>query len=126
MNAMGGAAMCHGARFAHDFRASGAELIAGLVDIVHAQSQMPESVSQIVKMSVPIIRQFHDRVIAFVAVTDKGQGELAGRLFAFAQQFHTQDITIKLDRFIQIIDSDHLMEKLHSILLPRYLSFVRG
>ena len=89
MNAMGVLPCAMGPGFAHDFRASGAELIAGLVDIVHAQSQMPESVAQIVKMSVPIIRQFHDRVIAFVAVTDKGQGELAGRIFAFAQQFHT-------------------------------------
>ena len=44
---------------------------------------------------VPIVGQLDDRAVGLIAVADKGQGELAGRVIALAQQLHAEQLGIE-------------------------------
>jgi hypothetical protein len=57
--------------------------------------------------------QFEHGVIAFFAVTDEGQRELAVGVVIPAQQFHAQHLGIEIDGTIQISHTQHRMQHSH-------------
>jgi hypothetical protein len=107
------AAVSHRPRLAHNFGAAAAQVVARLIDVIYSQSEVTEGVADVVLMGLPIVSEFNDGVVGFVAVADEGQGKFAGWVVSLAQQLHAQNVTIELDRLIQIVNSNHRMQKLH-------------
>jgi F-type H+-transporting ATPase subunit gamma len=77
-----------------------AQFVARLIDVIDSQSEVAEGVAEVVFMGLPIVSEFNDGVVGFVAVADEGQGKFAGWIVSFAQQLHAQNVTIELDRLI--------------------------
>src|SRR5207302_9078261 len=75
------AAMRHRAGRTRDLDPGGAELLARLVDIGHADCEMTKGAAEIVGLGLfPVVGQLDHRRIGLLAVADKGKGELAGRV----------------------------------------------
>ena len=73
---------------------------------------MTKGAAQVVGLRLaPIVGQLDHRVVALVAVTDKGEGELPARVISFAQQLHSEQIGIKLQRRVKIADPDHRVQE---------------
>jgi len=72
------AVMLHRSGLPHDFGAAAAQLVASLINILHAQSQMAEAVADVILVSVPIVGEFHHCIVRLIAVADEGQGEFTG------------------------------------------------
>jgi len=65
------------------------EAFAGLVDVGNTDREMAKRAAQIIRLGlIPVMGQFDHRIVVLVAVADKSQGELAGRIVAFSQQLH--------------------------------------
>jgi len=106
--------MLHRAGLAHDFDAFGAQLSAGFIDVRNAQCDVPETVANIVRVRVPVVSQFDDRVGLLRPVADKDIGKPARRIFPLFQQFHAKPVAIEFQTLIEIIDSDHRVDDFHS------------
>ena len=62
---------------ARDLDPGGAQLPAGLVDIGHADREMPEGAAERVGFGLlPVMGQLDDRAVGLVAIADKGQRDL--------------------------------------------------
>ena len=70
------AAVLHRSSFADDFNAFGLEVGAHLVNVVHAQCEMTKRITLIVTGCSPVMSQFDDGIIFFVAITNKRKGKL--------------------------------------------------
>src|SRR5439155_12284130 len=81
------AAMRHRAGRTGDLDPGRAERFARLVDVRHADRQMAEGAAEAIRLFLaPIMGQLDDRAVGLLAIADKGEGELAGRVVALAQQ----------------------------------------
>src|SRR5436190_5517644 len=71
------AAMRHRACRARDLDPCGGKLLAGLVDVRHANREMAEAAAERIGLGLlPIVGQLDDRAVVLVAIADKGEGEL--------------------------------------------------
>src|SRR5919106_5184729 len=109
-------AVLHRAGLANNLGTLPAEFIASFVNIVDSQSEMAESIAEVVLMSIPIVSQLDNRIFGLVAVAHEGEGETAGRIIFLSKQFHPQNIAVEFDRCTQVVDPNHRVEKFHGIL----------
>ena len=106
------AAMRHRAGRARHLDPGGGELFAGLVDIGHADREMAEGAAQRIGLRlIPVMGQLDHRRIGFVAIADKRQGELAGRVIALAQQLHAEQLGVEMQRFVEVLDPEHRVQQ---------------
>src|SRR5260370_33448775 len=115
---------------AHDLAAGLGDLLAHAVDIGHADGEMAETGAEFVGLLLaPVVGQLDGAVLALVAVADEGQGVLAGRHVALAQQLHAHRPGIEGERLVEILHADHRVQHAvvgggvgHLPLLYDYLS----
>src|SRR5260370_29043587 len=115
---------------ARDLAAGLGDLLAHAVDIGHADGEMAETGAEFVGLLLaPVVGQLDGAVLALVAVADKGQGVLAGRHVALAQQLHAHRPGIEGERLVEILHADHRVQHAvvgggvgHLPLLYDYLS----
>lgn len=65
--------------FADDVSALPLHTFAGFVGIVHFNRDVSVGVAQVVSFRIPVVRQFQNRAVGFIAVTDEGKGKSALR-----------------------------------------------
>jgi len=69
----------HRSALADNLGAPAAQVIASFVNVFDAKRLVAEGIAEIVFVGVPIVSQFDDSVIGFVAVADKCQGKFFRR-----------------------------------------------
>ncbi|AEW73338.1 hypothetical protein EcWSU1_01900 [Enterobacter ludwigii] len=102
----GGAAFDR-ASFTRHVTAVAANTFTGFGCVVHFQRDMTISGAQLIAVHAPVVGQFDDRFVRFRAVTHKRQRVFIFRVFAGAQQFHTQYVSVEIDRTLQIANAQH-------------------
>ena len=80
-----GGAVFHRASFAHDIAAFGAGRITGGIRVFYFDGDVAIGIAQVVAAGVPIVGEFQNGVVDFIAIADKGQGEFDYRVDALAQ-----------------------------------------
>src|SRR4030095_2450420 len=105
--------MLHRAGLAYDLNPFSSKLIAGFVNVRHAERDMPKTVANVIRVRVPVIGKFNDCVSFLRPIPDKDVGKTARGIFPLLQEFHAESITVKLETLIQIIDSDHRVNDFH-------------
>ena len=89
-------AMRHRTSRPRDVDARRSKALAGLVDVRNTDRQMTKGTAQVIGLGLtPVMGQLDHGIAALVAVTDKGEGKLPGRIIAFAQQPHPKQVGIK-------------------------------
>lgn len=101
-----GCAVFHQAGFADDVSALPLHAFAGLVGIVHFNRDVSVGVAQVVSFRIPVVRQFQNRAVGFVAVTDEGKGKSAFGIVFSAEQFHTQNVLVGIEGFFEIAHAE--------------------
>src|SRR5690554_5234922 len=106
-----------------DGYAFGLELLAQLIDIIHPERQVPEIAATGVLLRIPVVGQLHHWRLTFPGtglVFRSGQEHQckAALLAVFTGDFHhTQQVAEEVESVVQIADSNHRMQVLHSWLL---------
>ena len=100
-----GAAVRHRSRLADNLGGPAVQVIASFVNVFDAKGQVAECIAEIVFEGFPSVSQFDDGVAGFVAVADKRQGEFTLCCAAAS----SQNIAVELNRFVQIVHSNHRM-----------------
>src|SRR6476646_8321178 len=79
-------AMLHRARFAADLTAALTHFLASLVRVIHLHCDVPESVTHVVGLCVPVMRKLEDGCPVLIVVSDESIGETAIGIVRFAQE----------------------------------------
>jgi len=108
-----GAAGIHGSGFANDLATPGANPFCGGLNVVDFDGDVPVTITQVVALSAPVVGKLQDRLVAFVAVADERQRELAIRIVLLAQQAHAEHVSVEVDRALQISDPKHGVKNSH-------------
>lgn len=103
-------AMHHRTCFTNDFSAFFFNTFTRLVGVVDFNGNMSVGITQIILLRIPIVGQFQNRAVGFVAVTDEGKGKSAFGIVFSAEQFHAQNVLVKIEGFFEIAHAEHSME----------------
>src|ERR1700730_9285975 len=104
--------MCHWTGWPRYLDARGGESLASLVYVGHPDREVAKGAAQRVGFGlIPVVGQLDHGIVGLVAISDKGESELAGRVIAFAQQLHTEQLGIEIQRGVEIAHPDHRMQK---------------
>ena len=105
-------AMRHRTSRPRDLDARRSKALAGPVDIRNTDRQMTEGAAQTIGARPgPSYELARSPYWALVAVTDKGEGKLPGRIIAFAQQLHPKQVGIESQQRVEIADPDHRVQE---------------
>src|SRR5262249_43269284 len=104
------AAVLHRARLADDLGPLAPELVAGLVDVVDAERDVPGGGGG---LGVPVVRELDHGVIALVTVADEGQCESPAGIVVPTEKPHAQHVAVEAERALEVSDPEHRMEHPH-------------
>src|SRR2546428_855443 len=113
-----GAAVLHRPGLAHDPGPLGAQLVAGAIDVLDAERDVPEAGAELVELRVPVVRELEDGVVALVAVADEGEREAAVRVVLAAQEPHAEHVAVEAERALEVPDPQHGVEHAHGGTVP--------
>src|SRR5579883_459209 len=103
-----GGAELHRARRPRDLDAGLAQLLAGRIDIGHADREMAEGGADRIRLLlIPVIGELDHRIGRLVAIADKGEGVAAFRDFALAQHLHAEEPRIEIERLLEVEYAQH-------------------
>ncbi len=105
--------MLHWARFSGDLNVLRAELVTSFVNVFSTQSDVTESVTQIIGMAIVIVGELDAWIIFRGAVAQEGESEFSLRVIGLRDQIHTKKLGIKFDGFLEVIYSDHGVQVIH-------------
>src|ERR1700722_5554020 len=111
----GRGAVLHRAGLAHDVDAFLLQVGAGFVDVVDAERDVSVGGADFVLRGAPIPGQLDAGGIVLVPVADKGEGEFAAEEIVLAQQLHPELVAIELERFVEVVDAEHRVQKAHAV-----------
>ena len=77
---------------------------------------MAVSIAQVVRLGIPVVGQFQNSMVRFIAITDKSQSKTAFGIIAAAQQLHVQYVLIEIQRAFEIADTQHSMKQAHDFV----------
>src|SRR4030095_298147 len=102
-NGVATASMLHRAGLANDLNPFSSKFIAGFVNVRHAERDMPKTVANVIRVSVPIISELDDCVGLFRPVADKDIRKATRLIVSFLQELHSKSVTIEFQAFVEII-----------------------
>jgi hypothetical protein len=97
----------HGGRFPLNRSATLANLFHRLVDIIDFDRKVPETIAPVVAAGSPVVGQFESGVLRLVSIPEECEGELPFWKIFPAQQFHSENDRIKMDRRFEVADTEH-------------------
>src|SRR5581483_7452846 len=106
-------AVLHRARLADDLDALRAEAIARRVDVLHAEGDVAEAVSDIVRLRVPVVGELEHGVRRLVAVADEREREAAAGKVVAAQELHPERARVERERLLEVVHPDHRVQHAH-------------
>lgn len=74
---------------------------------------MAISVTELVVIGIPVVRQLEHRVLTLIAVTHKRQGETARGVLLTTQKTHSQHLGVEAQRALQIPYPEHGVQHAH-------------
>ncbi len=110
--------MLHWPGLADDPGPLGAQLVAGAIDVLDAERDVPEAGAELVALRVPVVRELEDGVVALVAVADEGEREAAVRVVLAAQGPHAEHVAVEAERALEVPDPQHGVEHAHGGTVP--------
>jgi hypothetical protein len=102
-----GDARIHGTRLADNLAPHLFDSITGGIDIINFDGEMAITIAEIVLIHTPVIGEFYDGVVPFVAVANEGQGKFSFGILLPAQEFHTEDLSVEVDRPVEVAGTEH-------------------
>src|SRR5262245_47903715 len=84
-----GRSMLHRAWLADDLVAERTNLLAGTLDVVGPERDVPESITKIVALAIPIVGELDDGVRGLIAIADEAERELSVRVLLLPEDPHS-------------------------------------
>ena len=101
------------AGLAHHSPPLGGDGRAGDVDVIDADGQVAEARAELVGVGAPVVGEFQDSGVLFIAVAHEGQGVGPTGIVLAAQQPHAQHLDVEAQGALQIAHPEHGVKQSH-------------